>query len=137
MNDKAIAAVIGGLAMLAPAPASAQRYVALREAVSLAVGHDVRLLDAEAKEKRAAAEADVARAIFRPNLFTGTGAVYTYGFPQTPGGGPPSVFNLGFTQTIFDGPAKGLQRAAIQRIDVQRLETARVRDTAMLDAAAD
>ena len=87
------------------------------------------------KEERARREADVDRAAFGPNLFTGSGAVYTYGFPQTPGGAAPSVFNVAYTQTLFDGPAKGLQRAASRRIEVQRVETSGVRATTILETA--
>jgi outer membrane protein TolC len=118
-----------------PVAAGAQTLISLREAVMLAVRHDARVLDAEAKEERARREADVSRAAFGPNLFTGTGAVYTYGYPQTPGGGAPSVFNLAFTQTLFDGPAKGQQRAAGQRIEVRRLDAARVREATILETA--
>ena len=121
--------------MLLPTRVGAQALISLRDAVMLALRHDARVLEAEAKEDRARREADVRRAAFGPNLFTGTGGVYTYGFPQTPGGAAPSVFNLAFTQTLFDGPAKGEQRAADQRIEVQRLETARVREATILQTA--
>ena len=134
MTHKTALALAGAL-MLLPAPAGAQTLISLRDAVMLAVRHDSRVLDAEAKEERARREADVSRAAFGPNLFTGTGAVYTYGFPQTPGGAAPSVFNLAYTQTLFDGPAKGQQRAASQRIEAQRVETARVRDATILQTA--
>jgi outer membrane protein TolC len=134
MSDKTTFVLAAALLLL-PVRAGAQTLISLREAVMLAVRHDARVLDAEAKEERAHREADVSRAAFGPNLFTGTGAVYTYGYPQTPDGGAPSVFNLAFTQTLFDGPAKGQQRAAIQRIEVQRLQAARVREATMLQAA--
>src|ERR1700733_12381212 len=99
MSKKTIVVLVGGLSLLLPAVGRAQEVVTLRQAVALAVGHDARVLAAEANEQRAGREADVARAKFGPSLFTGTGAVYTYGFPQTPGGAPPSVVNLGFSQT--------------------------------------
>jgi outer membrane protein len=134
MSNRTIIAWAAAL-MLLPARTGAQTLISLRDAVMMAIRHDSRVLDAEAKEERARREADVSRAAFGPNLFTGTGAVYTYGFPQTPGGAAPSVFNLAYTQTLFDGPARGQQRAASQRIDVQRLEAARVREATMLEAA--
>jgi outer membrane protein TolC len=133
MSNKTVALLCAVL--MVPVQSRAQTLISLRDAVMLAVRHDARVLDAEAKEEHARREADVNGAAFGPNLFTGTGAVYTYGFPQTPGGAAPSVFNLAYTQTLFDGPAKGQQRAAIQRVEVQRLETARVRDTAILETA--
>ena len=134
MNNKPMV-VLAGTLMLLPVRAGAQTLITLGDAVMLALRHDSRVLEAEANEDRARRAADVSRAAFGPNLFTGTGAVYTYGFPQTPGGAAPSVFNLAFTQTLFDGPAKGQQRAASNRIEVQRVETARVRDATILEAA--
>jgi outer membrane protein TolC len=134
MSNRTIIVLAGALMLLA-VRAGAQTLISLRDAVMLAVRHDARVLDAEAKEERARREADVNRAAFGPNLFTGSGAVYTYGFPQTPGGAAPSVFNLAYTQTLFDGPAKGLERAASQRIEVQRVETSRVREATILETA--
>jgi outer membrane protein TolC len=121
--------------LLLPGTAAAQTPMSLADAVAMAVRNDSRVREAEAKEESARQQAAVSRAKFGPNLFTGTGAMYTYGFPQTPGGAPPSVFNLAFTQTLFDGPAKGQERAASERIEVQRLEAARVRNAAMVEAA--
>ena len=93
----------------------------------MATEHDARVIEAEAKEGRVGREADVTHARFGPSVFTGTGAVYTYGFPQTPGGAPPSLFNVAFTQTLYDGPGKGRERAADLRIQAQKLTTAQVR----------
>jgi outer membrane protein TolC len=127
--------LLAAFLVVRPSNGFAQAVVSLRDAVRLAVGHDSRVLDSAAKEDRARREADLSGARFGPNLFTGTGAVYTYGFPQTPGGTAPSVLNLAFTETLFDGPAKGRQRAAVQRIEVQRLDAARVRDTTTVETA--
>jgi outer membrane protein TolC len=127
--------LLAAFLVVRPSNGFAQAVVSLRDAVRLAVGHDSRVLDSAAKEDRARREADLSGARFGPNLFTGTGAVYTYGFPQTPGGAAPSVLNLAFTETLFDGPAKGRQRAAVQRIEVQRLDAARVRDTTTVETA--
>jgi outer membrane protein len=127
--------LFAALIVLRPTLGAAQSALSLREAVALAVSHDTRVLDSEAREERARREADLSGARFGPNLYTGTGAVYTYGFPQTPGGAPPSILNLAFSETLFDGPAKGRQRAARQRIEVQRLDTARVRGTTSVETA--
>ena len=60
-------------------------------------------------------EAGVDRAAFRPNLYTGAGYVYTHGFPALPGGGPPSLFQLDYNQTLFNPALKGQQKAAEDR----------------------
>ena len=121
---------------MTPGRALAQDALTLRQTVALALRNDIRVVEAEAKQESAAREADVNRARFGPNLFTGSGVLYTYGFPQTPGGTLPSIFNLGFTQTLFDAPARGRQRAAQQRVEVQELAARKIRDTVIFDAAS-
>src|SRR5262249_44127484 len=100
------------------------------------LGHDTRLVEAEAKQRSAENAADLSAAHFRPTVFTGAGALYTYGFPQTPGGAPPSIFNLGLTQPLYDGPARGRAAAAVDRLEQQKLAASRVRAEVALEAAA-
>jgi len=119
-----------------PGRASGQNALTLRQTVELALHNDTRVVEAAAKQEASAREADLNRARFGPNLFTGTGALYTYGFPQTPGGALPSIFSLAFTQTVFDAPARGRQRAARQRVDVQELAAKQVRDTVIFEVAS-
>ena len=119
-----------------PRGALAQEQLTLRRAVALALRNDTRVIEAAAKQESSAREADLSGARFGPNFFTGTGAMYTYGFPQTPGGTLPSIFNLAFTQTLFDAPARGRQRAARQRVEVQELATKRTRDAVVFETAS-
>jgi outer membrane protein TolC len=79
----------------------------------------------------------VARSVFLPNLYTGTGIAYTSGFPLLEGGGAPAVFSLSYTQQIFNPPLKGEQHAAEQRAEEQRLTMDDVRDAVMTRAALD
>src|SRR5262245_55626694 len=116
--------------------ASAQSLLMLREAVTLATARDPRVREADAKQAQAAAEAGVLGARFGPALFTGAGAVYTYGFPQTPGGAPPSLFNVGMTQTLFDVIARGERRAGTDRLEIGKLAAGGVRDAVTVEAAA-
>jgi outer membrane protein TolC len=118
------------------APAWAQTVLTLQQAVSMALGHDARLAEADAKQHSAEEAASLGAAHFRPNVFTGAGAVYTYGFPQTPGGGPPSVFNLGFVQPLYDGPARGRASAAVERVGQQQQDVTRLRADVVFEAAA-
>ena len=46
-------------------------------------------------------EVGVNKSAFQPNLFTGSGAAYTYGFPLTPGGAAPSIINLSYVQACL------------------------------------
>jgi outer membrane protein TolC len=80
--------------------------------------------------------AGVTRSRFLPNLFTGSGAAYSSGIPQTPGGAAPSLFNMSYIQTVFNPPLRGELHAAETRSDIQRLETDRVRENVMLSTAS-
>ena len=61
------------------------------------------------------------KSAFLPNLYAGSGAGYTYGLPETPGGRPPSVFSLTYTQEVLNGPLRGLQRQQQEQAKAQRL----------------
>ena len=93
------------------------RKLTLKEAVSLAVGNSRDLALARLQYGMVQRQAGVTRSAFRPNLYTGTGAAYTSGFPLLEGGGAPAVFTLSYDQQIFNPPLKGEQRAAEQRAE--------------------
>ena len=137
MNDARIAALIGCCAFVGVAtPVHAQTALTLQEAVSMAMRHDTRLVEADAKQRSAEDAANLGAAHFRPTLFTGAGGLYTYGFPQTPGGGPPSIFNLGFIRPLYDGPARGRASAAAERVEQQKQDASRLRAAVALETAA-
>jgi outer membrane protein len=129
------------LALLAAGPARCQSAAAssetltLQQAVSLALqnSRDVKL--AQVQYNVALGEVGVDRAAFRPNLYTGSGAAYTHGFPSLPGGNAPAVFQMDYTQTLFNPLLKGEQHAAEDRAKNQRLQLDRTRDDVIVRAA--
>jgi outer membrane protein len=115
----------------------AQRAVLVLSAAALSTlsvqnSPDVKL--ARMQYNVAQGEVGVDRAQFRPNLFTGSGAAYTYGFPGLPGGAP-AVFQLSYTQSIFDPLAKAQQHAAEMRAQSMKLEMDRVQDNVIAQTA--
>jgi outer membrane protein TolC len=108
----------------------------LREAVTLALQNSRDLRLARVEYAVAQNEARTDRAAFLPNLYTGAGYVYTYGFPAVPGAGPPAVFQLDYTQSLFNPLLKGQQRAAEDRAKSQRVEIEHTRDQVMVRAAS-
>jgi outer membrane protein TolC len=132
-----VIALAGAALILAVMPARAQdsATLTLRQAVTLALqnSRDVKL--AQVRYNVAQGEVGVDRAAFRPNLYTGAGAAYTYGFPSLPGGQAPSVFQLDYTETLFNPLLKGQQHAAEERAKNQKIELDRVRDDVMVRAA--
>jgi outer membrane protein len=109
----------------------------LKQVIQLALENSGQLAAARVQADVAQRQTRVNRSVFRPNIFTGSGAAYTNGFPSTPGGSGPSVFNLSYVQTIFNPPAKGKVRAAEDRTRAQRIAVDGVRDEVILRVASD
>jgi outer membrane protein TolC len=122
-------------AALAQEPEATERLT-LKQAVALAVKNSRELALARVQHTVAENAAAFDRAQFRPNLYTGSGAAYTHGFPQTPGGAAPSVFNVAYIQTLFNAPLRGEIRAAEERAEVQRLKVENVRDAVIVRTAS-
>jgi outer membrane protein TolC len=113
------------------------RKLTLKEAVNLAVANSRDLALARLQYGVMQRQIGVARSVFLPNIYTGTGVAYTSGFPLLEGGGAPAIFTLSYNQQIFNLPLKGEQRAAEQRAEEQRLSIDDVRDAVMSRAALD
>jgi outer membrane protein len=126
------------LALSFAAAASAQDSgkLTMHQAITLALQNSRDLKLARLQYSVALAETGVDRAAFRPNIYTGAGAAYTYGFPSLPGGQAPSVFQLDYEQTLFDPLLKGQQHAAEERAKNQKLEMDRLRDDVIVRTAA-
>jgi outer membrane protein len=107
----------------------------LKQAVSLAVQHSSDLALARARYSIAEQQAALLRAPFAPNLFAGSGAGYTLGFPMTPGGAPPALFDVAYIQTLFNRPLRGQAKAAERRAELERLSLADSQDAVILRTA--
>jgi outer membrane protein len=131
-------AFVGLCLLVAPAASRAQdgTTLTLHRAVTLALqnSRDVKL--AQVQYNVALGEVRVDKAAFLPNLYTGSGAAYTHGFPSLPGGQAPSLFELDYSQALFNPLLKGEQHAAEDRAKNQGLELDRIRDDVTVRAAS-
>ncbi len=138
MNKRTVVSVavmlLAGAALAAAAPPDP---LTLKEAIRMALQNSGQLAAARVDADVARNQARVDRSAFLPNLFTGTGAAYTYGFPSFPGGPPPSVFNLSYNQTIFDPPARGEAKADEDRTQARRIAIDSARDQVIQQVATD
>src|SRR5271169_4317454 len=66
----------------------------LKRAVELALQNSKEIQVAKIQASLADRAAQITKAQFMPNLYAGSGAGYTYGIPETPGGRAPSIFNV-------------------------------------------
>jgi outer membrane protein len=130
-----ILAALATLLAANSAGAQEQRKVTIREAVALALQNSRDLALARVQYRVALDAAGLDRAAFLPNLYTGSGAAYTSGFPSI-GGSPPAVFQMNYNQAIFDPILKAQQRAAEEHAKTMKLEIDRTRDDVIVRTAS-
>jgi outer membrane protein TolC len=134
---KAAAAILGTAILLGANQCRAQdsQKLTLMRAVSLALQNSRELALERAKVATAKNVARVDHAEFLPNLFTGSGAAYTNGIPLAINGQPPSLFQLTYSQVLYDAPARGQIRAEEERVKTEEIEMARTHDSVILRTA--
>lgn len=93
----------------------------LKRSIELALQNSKDIQLAKIQATVADQSARLTKAEFRPNLYGGSGAGYTYGLPETPGGRPPEIVSLTYTQDIFNGPLRGLANEQTEQAKAQRL----------------
>ena len=118
-------------------PAAPPETLTLKRAVGLALRNSPEVTAARLQQESAEKSALVANAEFRPNLYAGSGAAYTHGIPETPGGRAPSVFNLTYTQKLFDSPLQGQVRELREQAKGQALRADQVRDAVIVQTASE
>lgn len=128
--------VVGVACFLPTTYAQDSSPLTLRQAVALALenSRDVKL--AQLQYNVALGEVRVDRAVFLPNLYTGSGVAYTSGFPSLPGGQAPAIFELDYRQSLFNPLLKGQQHAAEDRAKNLKLELDRTRDNVRIETAS-
>ena len=132
-------AAICALFIFGPAgPARAQSQddgkLTMRHAVTLALQNSRELALARVQYTVALNQTAVDRSNFRPNLYTGSGAAYTSGFPSL-GGSPPAVFQMNYDQAVFNPALKAQQQAAEEHAKTMKLEVDRTRDDVIVRTA--
>jgi outer membrane protein len=129
-------AIVSAILIAVPARAQDADSLSLHQAVTLALqnSRDVKL--AQVQYNVARGEVHVAKAEFLPNLYTGSGLAYTHGFPALPGGQPPSIFELDYTEAFFNPLLKGQQHAAEDRAKNRKLELDRIKDDVTVRTAS-
>jgi outer membrane protein len=93
----------------------------LKRSIDLALQNSKDIQLAKIQARVAENAENLTRAEFLPNLYAGSGAGYTYGLPETPGGRPPSIFSVTYTEQVFNGPLRGLAREQQEQAKAQRL----------------
>src|SRR5437016_7085444 len=93
----------------------------LKRAIELALENSKEIQVAKIQASVADRAAQITKAQFMPNLYAGSGAGYTYGIPETPGGRAPSIFNVSYTEQIFNEPLRGQAKETEEQSKAQKI----------------
>jgi outer membrane protein TolC len=135
------AVVIFGLVCVALLPAQqgpGPQPVALtlRHALELALQSSRDIQVAKIQASIADRAAMINKAQFLPNLYAGSGAGYTYGIPETPGGRAPSVFNVTYTEQVFNEPLRGQGKEQVEQAKAQKIVLEDARNSVIVRTAS-
>jgi outer membrane protein TolC len=108
----------------------------LKRTIELALQNSRDIQLAKLQARVADNSANVTGAEFKPNLYVGSGAGYTYGIPSTPGGQAPSVFNLTYQQDVLNEPLRGLAKEQQEQAQAQRLVLEQTREMVIARVAS-
>ena len=117
--------------------ATAQNGVALtlKRAIELALQNSADLQLARIQSRLADHSALITKAEFLPNLYAGSGAGYTYGIPETPGGRAPAIFNVSYTQQVLNEPLRGQAKELQEQARSQKIVLEDVRNSVIVRTA--
>src|SRR5215468_3187759 len=125
------AAVAHAQEVPAPAAGSGPVMLTLKRAVELALANSKDIQLARLQVQAAQDAAQLTHAEFLPNLYAGSGAGYTYGLPETPGGRPPAIFSVTYTEEVFNGPLRGLAKEQEEQARAQHIALEDTRNIVM------
>jgi len=104
------------------APSTAAPIVlTLKRAIELALQNSKDIQLAKIQARVADHAAQITKAQFLPNLYAGSGAGYSNGIPETPGGRAPSVFNVSYTEQVFNEPLRGQAKEMQEQSSSQKI----------------
>ena len=119
-------------------PAAAQIgpvALTLKSAIEMALRNSKDIQVAKLQASVADHASQLNRANFLPNVYVGSGAGYTYGIPETPGGTAPSVFDVTYTQQVFNEPLRGQGKELAEQSRSQKIVLEDVRNTVIQKTA--
>jgi len=103
------------------ASASSPEPLTLKRAIELALRNSKEIQVAKIQASVADHAAQITKSQFMPNLYAGSGAGYTYGIPETPGGRAPSIFNVTYTEQVLNEPLRGQAREMTEQSKAQKI----------------
>lgn len=105
----------------AQATSAAPVALTLKRTIELALQNSKEIQVAKIQASVADHAAQITKAQFMPNLYAGSGAGYTNGIPETPGGRAPSVFSVTYTEQVFNEPLRGQSKEQQEQAKAQKI----------------
>jgi outer membrane protein TolC len=109
--------------------------VTLKGAIEMALRNSTDIQIAKLQARVANQAKQVSRAEFLPSLYAGSGAGYTYGIPETPGGRAPSIFNLTYTEQVYNEPLRGQGKELEEQARSQKIVLEDVKNSVIVRTA--
>ena len=93
----------------------------LKHAIELALQNSTDIQVAKLQTRLADRSAMITKSQFLPNLYAGSGAGYTFGIPETPGGRAPALFDVTYTEQVFNEPLRGQGKELQEQAKSQKI----------------
>ena len=119
-----------------PARPTRPVVLTLKQTIEMALQNSKDIQVAKLQASVAEHASQLSKSQFLPNFYAGSGAGYTYGIPETPGGTAPSLFDVIYTEQIFNEPLRGqgkelAEQARSQKIVLEDVKNNVIQGTAM------
>jgi outer membrane protein len=108
----------------------------LKRAIELALQNSKDLQVAKLQTTLADRSAYITKSQFLPNVSAGSGAGYTFGIPETPGGRAPALFSLTYTEQVINEPLRGQAKELQEQARSQRILLTDTRNSVISRTAA-
>jgi outer membrane protein len=104
-----------------PGASATPVVLTLKRAIEMALQNSKDIQVAKLQASLATHSAQITKAQFLPNLYAGSGAGYTYGIPETPGGRAPAIFDVTYTEQVFNEPLRGQAKELQEQARSQKI----------------
>src|SRR6266481_4845570 len=108
----------------------------LKRAIELALQNSKDIQIAKLHASLANRSALITKAQFMPNVFAGSGAGYTFGIPETPGGRAPALFDVNYTEEAFNEPLRGQGKELQEQAKSQKILLEDARNSVIVRTAS-
>jgi outer membrane protein len=108
----------------------------LKHAIELALQNSRDIQVAKLQASLADRSAMITKSQFLPNLYAGSGAGYTFGIPETPGGRAPALFSVTYTEQVYNEPLRGQAKELQEQAKSQRILLEDTRNSVISRTAA-